>query len=118
MFFFFNVNLLLLFQNVIDGTIWTDIDDQRAFQILDLQDIEKMFSAYQKQQVGPGGQLVASHRCCALSSTTNRTSFCMCLRSKLNPPTDDKPFGFQDLITNQSFKQVSEGGADLSERIT
>lgn len=42
------------FQNVIDGTIWSDIDDQRAFEILDLQDIEKMFSAYQRQQVGPG----------------------------------------------------------------
>lgn len=56
---------VLLFQNVIDGTIWSDIDDQRAFQILDLQDIEKMFSAYQRQQVGPGGQLVVSQRCCA-----------------------------------------------------
>ena len=38
-------------QNKITGTIWHDIDDLRAFQILDLKDIEKMFSAYQRQQV-------------------------------------------------------------------
>uniref|UniRef100_A0A8D3BS83 Dishevelled associated activator of morphosis 2 n=1 Tax=Scophthalmus maximus TaxID=52904 RepID=A0A8D3BS83_SCOMX len=38
-------------ENVINGTIWNDIDDLRAFKILDLKDIEKMFSAYQRQQV-------------------------------------------------------------------
>ncbi|KAG9336836.1 hypothetical protein JZ751_003184 [Albula glossodonta] len=37
-------------QNKITGTIWHDIDDLRAFKILDLKDIEKMFSAYQRQQ--------------------------------------------------------------------
>uniref|UniRef100_A0A667Y9F3 Dishevelled associated activator of morphosis 2 n=1 Tax=Myripristis murdjan TaxID=586833 RepID=A0A667Y9F3_9TELE len=37
-------------QNKIPGTIWHDIDDLRAFKILDLKDIEKMFSAYQRQQ--------------------------------------------------------------------
>lgn len=50
----FNVNPLCPFthfQNVINGTIWNDIDDQRPFEILDLKDIEKMFSAYQRQQV-------------------------------------------------------------------
>lgn len=36
---------------MINGTIWNDIDDLRAFKILDLKDIEKMFSAYQRQQV-------------------------------------------------------------------
>lgn len=68
-----------LFQNVIDGTIWTDIDDQRAFQVLDLQDIEKMFSAYQRQQVGPGGLQVAPQGCSVLSSTTNCTSSHICV---------------------------------------
>uniref|UniRef100_A0A673CK33 Dishevelled associated activator of morphogenesis 2 n=1 Tax=Sphaeramia orbicularis TaxID=375764 RepID=A0A673CK33_9TELE len=38
-------------ENMINGTIWHDIDDLRAFKILDLKDIEKMFSAYQRQQV-------------------------------------------------------------------
>lgn len=36
---------------MVNGTIWSDIDDLRAFKILDLKDIEKMFSAYQRQQV-------------------------------------------------------------------
>uniref|UniRef100_A0A3Q1BCM3 Dishevelled associated activator of morphogenesis 2 n=1 Tax=Amphiprion ocellaris TaxID=80972 RepID=A0A3Q1BCM3_AMPOC len=31
-------------ENMINGTIWNDIDDLRAFKILDLKDIEKMFS--------------------------------------------------------------------------
>uniref|UniRef100_A0A672SSW8 Dishevelled associated activator of morphosis 2 n=1 Tax=Sinocyclocheilus grahami TaxID=75366 RepID=A0A672SSW8_SINGR len=38
-------------ENKITGTIWYEIDDRRTFKILDLKDIEKMFSAYQRQQV-------------------------------------------------------------------
>uniref|UniRef100_A0A673I453 Disheveled-associated activator of morphogenesis 2-like n=1 Tax=Sinocyclocheilus rhinocerous TaxID=307959 RepID=A0A673I453_9TELE len=38
-------------ENKITGTIWYEIDDRRAFRVLDLKDIEKMFSAYQRQQV-------------------------------------------------------------------
>uniref|UniRef100_A0A8C7TGF6 Dishevelled associated activator of morphosis 2 n=1 Tax=Oncorhynchus mykiss TaxID=8022 RepID=A0A8C7TGF6_ONCMY len=41
-------------QNKITGTIWHDVDDLRAFKILDLKDIEKMFSAYQRQQKETG----------------------------------------------------------------
>ncbi|XP_016091526.1 disheveled-associated activator of morphogenesis 2-like isoform X1 [Sinocyclocheilus grahami] len=37
-------------ENKITGTIWYEIDDRRTFKILDLKDIEKMFSAYQRQQ--------------------------------------------------------------------
>uniref|UniRef100_A0AAY4AH27 Dishevelled associated activator of morphogenesis 2 n=1 Tax=Denticeps clupeoides TaxID=299321 RepID=A0AAY4AH27_9TELE len=37
-------------QNKINSTIWHDIDDLKAFKILDLKDIERMFSAYQRQQ--------------------------------------------------------------------
>uniref|UniRef100_A0A8C2DJ88 Dishevelled associated activator of morphogenesis 1b n=1 Tax=Cyprinus carpio TaxID=7962 RepID=A0A8C2DJ88_CYPCA len=33
------------------GTVWADIDDGKVFKILDLVDIEKTFSAYQRQQV-------------------------------------------------------------------
>lgn len=40
---------------MIYGTIWNDIDDLKAFEILDLKDIEKMFSAYQRQQVCNNG---------------------------------------------------------------
>uniref|UniRef100_A0A8C2KIJ6 Dishevelled associated activator of morphogenesis 2 n=1 Tax=Cyprinus carpio TaxID=7962 RepID=A0A8C2KIJ6_CYPCA len=42
--------IFLFFQNKITGTIWFEIDDRRAFKVLDLKDIEKMFSAYQRQQ--------------------------------------------------------------------
>ncbi|XP_039597852.1 disheveled-associated activator of morphogenesis 1 isoform X1 [Polypterus senegalus] len=34
----------------LDGTVWTDIDDVKVFKVLDLEDIEKTFSAYQRQQ--------------------------------------------------------------------
>uniref|UniRef100_A0A671K8A3 Disheveled-associated activator of morphogenesis 2-like n=1 Tax=Sinocyclocheilus anshuiensis TaxID=1608454 RepID=A0A671K8A3_9TELE len=37
-------------ENKITGTIWYEIDDRRAFKVLDLKDIEKMFSAYQRHQ--------------------------------------------------------------------
>uniref|UniRef100_A0A8C3LMU4 Dishevelled associated activator of morphogenesis 2 n=1 Tax=Chrysolophus pictus TaxID=9089 RepID=A0A8C3LMU4_CHRPC len=35
----------------IHGTIWNEIDDLKAFKVLDLEDFEKMFSAYQRHQV-------------------------------------------------------------------
>lgn len=38
-------------QSKLDGTVWTDVDDSRVFKVLDLEDIEKTFSAYQRQQV-------------------------------------------------------------------
>uniref|UniRef100_A0A8C4HM16 Dishevelled associated activator of morphogenesis 2 n=1 Tax=Dicentrarchus labrax TaxID=13489 RepID=A0A8C4HM16_DICLA len=44
-------NWAKLGENMINGTIWNSIDDLRAFKILDLKDIEKMFSAYQRQQL-------------------------------------------------------------------
>lgn len=38
-------------QSKLEGTVWTDVDDSRVFKVLDLEDIEKTFSAYQRQQV-------------------------------------------------------------------
>uniref|UniRef100_A0A8C9U7H0 Dishevelled associated activator of morphogenesis 1b n=1 Tax=Scleropages formosus TaxID=113540 RepID=A0A8C9U7H0_SCLFO len=35
----------------LEGTVWTQVDDGKVFKILDLEDIEKTFSAYQRQQV-------------------------------------------------------------------
>uniref|UniRef100_A0AAY4ALF8 Dishevelled associated activator of morphogenesis 2 n=1 Tax=Denticeps clupeoides TaxID=299321 RepID=A0AAY4ALF8_9TELE len=43
-------NWAKLGENKINSTIWHDIDDLKAFKILDLKDIERMFSAYQRQQ--------------------------------------------------------------------
>ncbi|NXD66664.1 DAAM2 protein, partial [Eolophus roseicapillus] len=37
-------------ENKLAGTVWTDIDDARVFKILDLEDLERTFSAYQRQQ--------------------------------------------------------------------
>lgn len=44
-------DLVLFAQSKLDGTVWTDVDDSRVFKVLDLEDIEKTFSAYQRQQV-------------------------------------------------------------------
>uniref|UniRef100_A0A8C3INF2 Dishevelled associated activator of morphosis 2 n=1 Tax=Chrysemys picta bellii TaxID=8478 RepID=A0A8C3INF2_CHRPI len=38
------------FSEKIHGTIWHEIDDLKAFRVLDLEDFEKMFSAYQRHQ--------------------------------------------------------------------
>ncbi|XP_029448791.1 disheveled-associated activator of morphogenesis 2 [Rhinatrema bivittatum] len=39
-----------LSEDKINGTIWNEIDDVKAFSVLDLEDFEKMFSAYQRHQ--------------------------------------------------------------------
>ncbi|NXM52043.1 DAAM1 protein, partial [Illadopsis cleaveri] len=36
--------------NKLAGTVWTNIDDTKVFKILDLEDLERTFSAYQRQQ--------------------------------------------------------------------
>lgn len=41
-------------QNKLAGTVWTDIDDAKVFKVLDLEDLERTFSAYQRQQVTSG----------------------------------------------------------------
>lgn len=40
--------------------MWMDMDDSKVFKVLDLDDIEKTFSAYQRQQVLRAMQLVSS----------------------------------------------------------
>uniref|UniRef100_A0A4W4FQW8 Dishevelled associated activator of morphogenesis 1b n=1 Tax=Electrophorus electricus TaxID=8005 RepID=A0A4W4FQW8_ELEEL len=37
-------------QNKLQGTVWMDLDDSKVFKSLDLEDIERTFSAYQRQQ--------------------------------------------------------------------
>ncbi|KAM6954265.1 disheveled-associated activator of morphogenesis 1b isoform 2-T2 [Aplochiton taeniatus] len=43
-------NWTKLAENKLEGTVWSEVDDSRVFKILDLEDIEKTFSAYQRQQ--------------------------------------------------------------------
>uniref|UniRef100_A0A8C0UXV9 Dishevelled associated activator of morphosis 1 n=1 Tax=Cyanistes caeruleus TaxID=156563 RepID=A0A8C0UXV9_CYACU len=37
-------------ENKLAGTVWTNIDDTKVYKILDLEDLERTFSAYQRQQ--------------------------------------------------------------------
>ncbi|KAK9409340.1 disheveled-associated activator of morphogenesis 1 [Crotalus adamanteus] len=37
-------------ENKLEGTVWTGIDDAKVFKVLDLEDLERTFSAYQRQQ--------------------------------------------------------------------
>lgn len=43
-------NWTKLNENKLDGTVWMDLDDGKVFKILDLEDVERTFSAYQRQQ--------------------------------------------------------------------
>ncbi|KFO85170.1 Disheveled-associated activator of morphogenesis 1, partial [Buceros rhinoceros silvestris] len=61
-------------ENKLAGTVWTDIDDSKVFKILDLEDLERTFSAYQRQQVTAGlghtrraGQGIAVTRLCGFA---------------------------------------------------
>ncbi|XP_036104265.1 disheveled-associated activator of morphogenesis 2 isoform X1 [Molossus molossus] len=43
-------NWVKLNEERVPGTVWNEIDDMQIFRTLDLQDFEKMFSAYQRHQ--------------------------------------------------------------------
>nr|XP_023681253.1 disheveled-associated activator of morphogenesis 1 isoform X1 [Paramormyrops kingsleyae] len=43
-------NWAKLAENKLEGTVWMEVDDAKVFKVLDLEDIEKTFSAYQRQQ--------------------------------------------------------------------
>uniref|UniRef100_A0A8C9YPP5 Dishevelled associated activator of morphosis 2 n=1 Tax=Sander lucioperca TaxID=283035 RepID=A0A8C9YPP5_SANLU len=79
--------------NVINGTIWNDIDDLRAFKILDLKDIEKMFSAYQRQQKETGSMddiYVSTRKVKELSVIDGRRAQnCIILLSKLKMSNEE-----------------------------
>uniref|UniRef100_A0A8D3D1V2 Dishevelled associated activator of morphosis 2 n=1 Tax=Scophthalmus maximus TaxID=52904 RepID=A0A8D3D1V2_SCOMX len=80
-------------ENVINGTIWNDIDDLRAFKILDLKDIEKMFSAYQRQQKETGSMddiYVSTRKVKELSVIDGRRAQnCVILLSKLKMSNEE-----------------------------
>ncbi|XP_072356273.1 disheveled-associated activator of morphogenesis 2 isoform X1 [Scyliorhinus torazame] len=51
-----------LSEDRIGDTVWNEIDDLRAFNTLDLEDFEKMFSAYQRQQTFPTQDLLTNNK--------------------------------------------------------
>ncbi|PWA16326.1 hypothetical protein CCH79_00004689 [Gambusia affinis] len=80
-------------ENMINGTIWNEIDDLRAFKILDLKDIEKMFSAYQRQQKETGSMddiYVSTRKVKELSVIDGRRAQnCVILLSKLKMTNEE-----------------------------
>uniref|UniRef100_A0A673I1Y1 Disheveled-associated activator of morphogenesis 2-like n=1 Tax=Sinocyclocheilus rhinocerous TaxID=307959 RepID=A0A673I1Y1_9TELE len=80
-------------ENKITGTIWYEIDDRRAFRVLDLKDIEKMFSAYQRQQSCRGSMddlYVSSRKVKELSVIDGRRAQnCVILLSKLKMSNEE-----------------------------
>lgn len=47
----FNLGPFCWCQNQIAATMWSEVDDLKVFKVLDLEDFQKTFSAYQKPQV-------------------------------------------------------------------
>ncbi|XP_062863248.1 disheveled-associated activator of morphogenesis 2 isoform X2 [Trichomycterus rosablanca] len=86
-------NWAKLGENKITGTIWHEIDDLKAFKVLDLKDIEKMFSAYQRQQKETGSMddlYLTSRKVKELSVIDGRRAQnCVILLSKLKMSNEE-----------------------------
>lgn len=80
-------NWVKLNEERVPGTVWNDIDDMHVFRILDLEDFEKMFSAYQRHQKELGSTediYLASRKVKELSVIDGRRAQnCIILLSKL-----------------------------------
>ncbi|XP_037375552.1 disheveled-associated activator of morphogenesis 2 [Talpa occidentalis] len=80
-------NWVKLNEERVPGTVWNDIDDMQVFRILDLEDFEKMFSAYQRHQKESGSTediYLASRKVKELSVIDGRRAQnCIILLSKL-----------------------------------
>uniref|UniRef100_A0A674ITG6 Dishevelled associated activator of morphosis 2 n=1 Tax=Terrapene triunguis TaxID=2587831 RepID=A0A674ITG6_9SAUR len=86
-------NWAKLSEEKIHGTIWHEIDDLKAFRVLDLEDFEKMFSAYQRHQkeMGSTEDLYLSTRKVKELSVIDgrRAQNCVILLSKLKLSNDE-----------------------------
>uniref|UniRef100_A0A8C7GEJ9 Dishevelled associated activator of morphosis 1 n=1 Tax=Oncorhynchus kisutch TaxID=8019 RepID=A0A8C7GEJ9_ONCKI len=81
---FMDGGCFVLLQNKLEGTVWTDVDDINVFKILDLEDIEKTFSAYQRQQKESEDDTVTSKKVKELSVIDGRRAQnCNILLSRL-----------------------------------
>uniref|UniRef100_A0A3Q4BKP1 Uncharacterized protein n=1 Tax=Mola mola TaxID=94237 RepID=A0A3Q4BKP1_MOLML len=70
--------------NKLEGTVWMDVDDAKVFKILDLEDIEKTFSAYQRQQKEAEDDALSSKKVKELSVIDGRRAQnCNILLSRL-----------------------------------
>uniref|UniRef100_A0A672MF29 Disheveled-associated activator of morphogenesis 1-like n=1 Tax=Sinocyclocheilus grahami TaxID=75366 RepID=A0A672MF29_SINGR len=72
------------------GTVWADIDDSKVFKILDLVDIEKTFSAYQRQQKETEDDALSSKKVKELSVIDGRRAQnCNILLSRLKVSNEE-----------------------------
>uniref|UniRef100_A0A3Q3M2B3 Dishevelled associated activator of morphogenesis 1b n=1 Tax=Labrus bergylta TaxID=56723 RepID=A0A3Q3M2B3_9LABR len=70
--------------NKLEGTVWMEVDDAKVFKILDLEDIEKTFSAYQRQQKEADDDTLSSKKVKELSVIDGRRAQnCNILLSRL-----------------------------------
>uniref|UniRef100_A0A3Q3MH36 Disheveled-associated activator of morphogenesis 1-like n=1 Tax=Mastacembelus armatus TaxID=205130 RepID=A0A3Q3MH36_9TELE len=70
--------------NKLEGTVWMEVDDTKVFKILDLEDIEKTFSAYQRQQKETEDDTLSSKKVKELSVIDGRRAQnCNILLSRL-----------------------------------
>lgn len=80
-------------QERVSGTVWNEIDDSQVFRILDLEDFEKMFSAYQRHQKELGSTediYITSRKVKELSVIDGRRAQnCIILLSKLKLSNDE-----------------------------
>ncbi|XP_030627707.1 disheveled-associated activator of morphogenesis 1b isoform X2 [Chanos chanos] len=77
-------NWAKLSENKLEGTMWTEVDDSKVFKILDLEDIEKTFSAYQRQQKETEDDALSSKKVKELSVIDGRRAQnCNILLSRL-----------------------------------
>ncbi|XP_034377413.1 disheveled-associated activator of morphogenesis 2 isoform X4 [Arvicanthis niloticus] len=86
-------NWVKLNEERVSGTVWNEIDDSQVFRILDLEDFEKMFSAYQRHQKELGSTediYLASRKVKELSVIDGRRAQnCIILLSKLKLSNDE-----------------------------
>uniref|UniRef100_A0A673NHK2 Disheveled-associated activator of morphogenesis 1-like n=1 Tax=Sinocyclocheilus rhinocerous TaxID=307959 RepID=A0A673NHK2_9TELE len=76
--------------NKLEGTVWADIDDGKVFKILDLVDIEKTFSAYQRQQKETEDDALSSKKVKELSVIDGRRAQnCNILLSRLKVSNEE-----------------------------
>ncbi|XP_061668597.1 disheveled-associated activator of morphogenesis 1-like isoform X2 [Syngnathoides biaculeatus] len=79
-----------LAENKLEGTVWKEVDDAKVFRVLDLEDIERTFSAYQRQQKDPEDDTPSSRKVKELSVIDGRRAQnCNILLSRLKLSNDE-----------------------------
>uniref|UniRef100_A0A8D0A2H8 Dishevelled associated activator of morphogenesis 1b n=1 Tax=Sander lucioperca TaxID=283035 RepID=A0A8D0A2H8_SANLU len=79
-----SARLQQLNSNKINGTIWKEIDDAKVFKVLDLDELQRTFSAYQKPQKDAGDDLALAKKVKELSVINGRRAQnCNILLSRL-----------------------------------